>query len=253
MPRERDDASEQPKGRLLRTIEVAQVIDLTPRMRRIVVSGESLRDFETDRPGQWVKLFVPVSDRDESEGRAYTIRRFDATTLRMEIDFVRHGDGPLASWAEQAQVGMRLQLAGPASHFRVRDDAEWLLLAGDETALPAILAILESRPKVPRIDAYIEVADHREEQPTPDLHGLHVTWLHRGTSPKQPGLELEKAILDLDWSSSESQIWIAAESGVVRRLRTFLTIERGVPRAAMHVSGYWKLGAVAEREPDNDY
>lgn len=253
MPHERPETQDRAKGRLLRAVEVEQVIDLTPRMRRIVVSGESLRDFETDRPGQWVKVFVPVPGEDEPESRAYTIRRFDSVNARMEIDFVRHGDGPLAGWAERAQIGMRLQIAGPVSHFRVREDAAWLLLAGDETALPAILAILESRPKIPRIDVYIEVQDIQEEQATPDLKGLRVTWIHRGGLSDQPGLSLEQALRHLDWSLPGGQIWLAAESGIVRRLRTFLTTERGISRAAIHVSGYWKLGTVAQREADSDY
>ncbi|WP_143199199.1 siderophore-interacting protein [Bradyrhizobium sp. NAS80.1] len=245
-------ANNLSKDRFLRTVEVTQVIDLTPRMRRIVVSGESLRTFETDRPGQWVKVFVPVPGRAEPEGRPYTIRRFDRSNARLEIDFVRHGDGPLATWAEQAQVGMHAQLGAPQSQFRVSDDAPRLVLAGDETALPAILAILESRPKLPRIEALLEVQDSREEQATPDLPDLVVNWIHRGETG-QPGLELERRIRSLDWSCWLGQIFLAAEGNVVRRLRTFLTSGCGISRAAMHTSGYWKLGTPSERESDSDY
>lgn len=134
----------QQQGPSYRTFDtvVKQVEDITPYMRRLTLHGLDLREFSSDRPGQWVKLFF---DHTET-GRAYTIRHWRPEQCELVIDFVRHGTGLAGRWVEAAQEGAPVRLAGPRSNFRYKPDRK-LFLFGDETALPAISAIVEALPR----------------------------------------------------------------------------------------------------------
>ena len=117
--------------------------------------------------------------------RSYTARRQDPAAGEVEIDFVLHGDGPAAAWAAAAAPGALLGVAGGGS-LGERPAAQ-VLLAGDETALPAITRILGAAAPGTRGLALIEVADAAEEQPLPAPDGVDVRWLHRDGTPPGRG------------------------------------------------------------------
>lgn len=223
--------------------EVIATQELTPCMRRIILGGEAIRRFEPDRAGQWVKLFLEL--QGAVINRAYTVRRFDPVLHRMEIDIVLHGHGGASGWAARAKPNDRLGLSGPRAGYHADADAGWLLLAGDETALPAILSILEIEPASRRILAYLEVADRTAEQA---VFGSHQPiWVHRGTTPVGEKLlaMIEAASLPLD----AGEAWIAGEAGLVRRLRRHLRNRPGLPAIRIRAKGYWTPGATDYREP----
>ena len=173
--------------------------------------------------------------------RSYTARRQDAVSGVVEIDFVLHGDGPAAAWAAAAVPGSRVAVAGGGS---LGDrPAGTLLLAGDETALPAISRILAASPPTTRGVALLEVADASEEQPLPAPPGVTVRWLHRGGTP--PGLStvLRDAVAALPRPEGDDVFaWVAAESGIVRTVRADLRGRWGLGRAQHHAIGYWRRG-----------
>jgi NADPH-dependent ferric siderophore reductase len=132
---------------------------VTPRMKRVTIDGSCLSDFRLRLPAQWLKVFVPTADGQNIAGRAYTVRRFDPDSKRLDLDFVLHGDHGLASaWAARVKVGDSFEISAthPRSGFPIQASTERYLLFGDETALPAIGGILEALPPYVRADVFVE-------------------------------------------------------------------------------------------------
>ena len=78
-------------------------------------------------------------------------------THELTVDFVLHGEGPASTWAAQAQVGQPMLIAGPGRSYALDPQAQWLLIAGDESAIPAIATILEVVPDSVRTQVLLEV------------------------------------------------------------------------------------------------
>src|SRR5699024_5948215 len=113
--------------------------------------------------------------------RTYTIRHIDHQNEQIWVDFVIHGDrGVAGPWAASVQPGETISFFGPGAGYAPRPDADFHLLAGDEAALPAIAAALESMEADARGTAVIEVRDAQEELPLKAPDGIDVVWLHRG-------------------------------------------------------------------------
>jgi NADPH-dependent ferric siderophore reductase len=245
----------------LRPIDVLTVVgveDVTPSVRRVVLSGTPAA---VAAAGPTVNLLVPrVGDAaprwprvakdgrivwpDGAHGvslRSYTARRQDVVAAQVEIDFVLHGDGPAAAWATAAAPGALLGVAGagalgdrPAGH---------LLLAGDETALPAISRILAAAPAGSRGLALLEVAGAAEEQSLTAPEGVTVRWLHRGATPPGESTLLADAVAAVDRPDGDDVFaWVAAESAAVRTIRADLRGRWGLGRAQHHAIGYWRRG-----------
>ena len=169
--------------------------DVTPRMREISLIGDDLSAF-THRPGQDLVLNLPTEAGIAR--RHYTVRRFDPSELRLDIQFVLHGDAPAARWAREARHGDGLIAEGPRGRTVVNGPADWRLFTGDETALPGIAAMIESLPAGERAFAIIEVAGPDDEQPIETAAELELLWLHRGGAPVAPSQALIDALADFD-------------------------------------------------------
>ena len=269
----------------LRTLEVVRAETLTPRMRRIVLGGEALDGFVSAAADDHVKLFLPAPGQDRPIlpgmgpngpvfpqnavrpiARDYTPRRFDADARELTIDFVLHGDGPATSWAAQARAGQMVGIGGPRGSLLIADDFDCYLLVGDETALPAIGRRLEELPSGARAIVLVEVAGGEEERylrhaasladatsltgfaGRPSTGGHSVRWLTRNDAHAGDAEPLLGALRDLDWPSGDIHAWMAGESGVIRRLRSHLAVERGLPRDRIRAAGYWKAGDAASHE-----
>ncbi len=168
-----------------RSLQVRRTELVTPHMRRITLAGDDMAGFPAGSDGAHIKVFLPRPGQDRPvlpnlgpKGpvwpppdqrpitRTYTVRRFDAMAGELDIDFVLHDDaGPASGWAARAKPGDFIGIAGPGGPDRAVMDADWHLLAGDLSALPAIAATLESLPAAARGFAFIEVPDGRDEQP----------------------------------------------------------------------------------------
>jgi NADPH-dependent ferric siderophore reductase len=173
--------------------------------------------------------------------RSYTARRQDVAAGEVEIDFVLHGDGPAAAWAAAAGPGALLGVAGGGSLGE--RPAATLLLAGDETALPAITRILAAAAPDTRGVALVEVAGAAEEQPVPAPEGVAVRWLHRDGTPPGEGTLLADAVAALEpFEGTELFAWVGAESAAVRTIRADLRGRWGLGRAQHHAIGYWRRG-----------
>ncbi|MEM9385004.1 MAG: siderophore-interacting protein [Pseudomonadota bacterium] len=218
--------------------------ELTPYMRRITLHGESLAAFPQNRQGDYVKgrfggLFNRVL-------RSFTVRDFDATAKHIVLDFVDHGDnGPASAWARTASPGAALTLRGPGQVKRLDPQADWILIAGDLSALPAIAANLEllgadacghALIEVPSADAALELVA------PPDVE---IEWIVNEDT-NAPNRLLVERLRQVPWQSGRTSVWFAGEFDGMRAARSYLRDERGIDRREMYLSCYWKLGATDE-------
>jgi NADPH-dependent ferric siderophore reductase len=156
------------------------------------------------------------------------------------VDFVLHGDGPAAGWAAAARPGALLGVAGGGSLGH--RPAEVLLLAADETALPAVARILAEADPATRGTALLEVAGAEEEQEVPAPPGVVVRWLHRGTTAPGESTLLAEAVAALPRPAGDVFAWVGAESAAVRAIRADLRSRWGLTRSEHHAIGYWRRG-----------
>lgn len=245
----------------IRLAQVVRVEILSPRMRRIVLGGDDLADFSTAAPDDHVKLFFAAPGQDKPTlptmgpgGRAlpagaacpiardYTPRRFDAASGTLTIEFVLHGHGPAASWARSAVPGQWLGIAGPRGSQLVPEDYDTYLLAGDETALPAIARRLEEMQPGARAIALIEIENGDEERHLPTAANASVQWLHRNGRPAGTSDQLERALRSVQLPNGDTHAWLAGEIETIRRLRTHLIEDRSIQRTDIKAAGYWRLG-----------
>jgi NADPH-dependent ferric siderophore reductase len=240
---------------------VQRVQRLTPRMLRIVFGGGDLAAFNWNGPAAHIKLFLgPISPDSEVRAlsRTYTPRHFDAARGELTVDFVLHGEGPASTWAAQAQVGQAMIIAGPGRSYALDAQTEWLLLAGDEAAIPAIASILEVVPDSVFTQVLIEVNDAADEFAIAPARGnVRLRWLHRAQplvghgSAVRAGVELAAAVAAFERPSGEGRIYVACEAEAMRGIRRQLLLARGMPRDWVTTRGYWKQGATDY--PDRDY
>ncbi|MBD0712253.1 MULTISPECIES: siderophore-interacting protein [unclassified Streptomyces] len=253
--------SEQPRKAPKATeARVVRTERITPHMVRVVLGGSGLDAFEMGSfTDHYVKLlFAPEGvsypepfdmERIRAEfpreqwptTRTYTVRAWDPVHRELTIDFVVHGDEGLAGpWAARATEGETIRFLGPGGGYAPDTSADWHLLVGDESALPAIAVALEALPAGSRVKAFVEVSDAAEEQKIGAEDGIHVTWLHRGDRPA--GEALVEAVRSLDFPAGDVHAFVHGEAGLVKELRRHLRLEREIPRERLSISGYWRLG-----------
>jgi NADPH-dependent ferric siderophore reductase len=246
-------------ARRMTTLEVRRTERITPRMVRVVAGGAELAGFpDTPYTDRYVKIVFPRPDVSYPDPfdleliraslpreqwpltRTYTVRALDRAAGELTIDFVHHGDAGLAGpWAAGAVAGDRLRLLGPGGAYAPRPQADWHLLVGDESALPAIGAACERVPAGVPVVAVLEVADDTERQPLVGPGRLQAHWLYRTDGSTERVLT---RLRSLRLPTGRVHAFVHGEAGMVRAVRRYLLEERGVPRDALSVSGYWRLG-----------
>lgn len=231
---------------------------LTPHMMRVEFEGDDIAHLATDgnlhvrlllppegaRRDDW--LSIDASGRVDGGAspvyRKYTIRRIDAAAGRLWIDFVLHGDaGPGSAWAARARPGDLVGAIGPGG--RSVEPADWYLIAGDETALPAIGRIAGFLPADAKGIVLAEIAGPAEEQDLRLPAGMVLRWLHRGAAPGTvlllPPAVAGVAIPDL----GSIFIWVGAEYEAAAHIRGGLRKTRKVDKSNSLVVPYWRRDA----------
>ncbi|MFC3494589.1 siderophore-interacting protein [Glycomyces rhizosphaerae] len=245
---------------MVTTAEVLRTERVTPHMIRVVLGGEGLDGFDCgDYTDHYLKLQFPAPGVEYPEPfdlarireelpreqwpvtRTYTVRRWDAAARELWIDFVYHGDEGLAGpWAANVQPGELVRFVGPGGAYAPARDADWHLLAGDESAVPAISVAVERLDPGARAHVFLEVEGPEEEQQLKSAADVNVTWLHRGGA--RIGERLVDAVRGFDFPEGDVHAFVHGEAGFVRDLRRLLRFEREVPRERLSISGYWRLG-----------
>lgn len=292
--------AQRPAYRAFR-VRVAARRQLSPHFVRLTFTGDDLVEFGTAGLDQRIKLILPhhvtgmstfpdqqdwyeqwrhQNVEDRCVIRTYTVRAVRQEVCEVDVDLVCHGDtGPGSSFAENAQIGEELVIIGPDDLSPDRElgidyrpgFVDSLLLAGDETAAPAICAILETLGADARGLAVIEVPTEEDTLPFTAPSGVTVKWLAReGKRGERLTAEVrdwvartcaarccdrcEIASLDLPdddllWEVPEGTsrdgghyAWLAGEAGVIKGLRRFLVGEAGMDRRRVAFMGYWRAG-----------
>ena len=239
-------------------VEVRRVERLSPRMVRMTLAGSELEGFTVDQPAASVRVLLPSPGTDElivpswngnefrlPDGsrpaiRTFTPRRVDPEALELDVEIVVHGGGVASEWAEAAGLGAPAAVSGPGRGYAVDDAAPGFLLAGDETAIPAISQLLEVLPADRPVAVHIEVAHPDARLALSDHPGATVKWwdLPLGASP---GDALVEAVAGAELDP-ETRVWVAGEAAAMQRIRRQLFEDLGLPRSQATVRGYWKHG-----------
>jgi NADPH-dependent ferric siderophore reductase len=170
--------------------------------------------------------------------RRYTVRSWDAGSRTLTVDFVVHGHhGVAGQWAAAAEPGSVLVFEGPGGGYRPDSSADWHLLVGDESALPAIAASLEVIPTdtLAVVRLMCDGPEHQVELPSPGRVDLR--WLHRAGGPEDGDLLLE-SLRDLPFPRGRVHAFVHGEGGEIRGIRRHLLVDRGQARADLSCSPY---------------
>ncbi|MFJ5916778.1 siderophore-interacting protein [Streptomyces ardesiacus] len=197
--------------------------------------------------------------------RSYTLRALrrddEGHTAEIDVDFVLHGvepgsgiqPGPAARWAADAAPGDRVLVLGPAVadnraiRFRPPGDTDLVVIWGDETAVPAACAVVESLPAGTRARVWLEVPHAEDVQHLDTAADAEVTWLVRDAVGGGPGASLAALRAAQLPPAEHPYIWLAGESGCVKQLRRHFVGERGVDRRRVTFVGYWRRGLTEEQ------
>ncbi|GAB3483840.1 siderophore-interacting protein [Nocardiopsis coralliicola] len=243
--------------------EVVRTRMVAPHMVRVTLTHPSFGDparFAHHAPDHLVRLLLPGTDGrlrlpesaigwwkealswDEAERpvvRNYTVRSLDRVRCQLDIDFVLHlsSAGPASSWAAAAAPGSTIGVLSDRSGFAPPPTAERLLLVGDETAQPALAAIVESLPAGVEALAILESAPGSAPE-IPDRP--EVERVHLAPAPGAPAGTAALAHL-ADRTTVPCYAWVSGESALATSLRRHL-VSRGVAKDRIYFCGYWRRG-----------
>jgi NADPH-dependent ferric siderophore reductase len=246
------DIHERPRQRppLSRwALRVVDSVDVEPNMRRVVLTADDIGEFAY-KPGQAIVLMIPLAD-GETGRRDYTIRGMDRTAGTISIDFVLHGETPAPTWARQAKPGDMIEARGPRGGTVLRPDADWHLLTGDETCIPAIAHILVTMPVGAKAFVFIEVEDRNGEIDLKTETDAVIRWVHRNGAPAGPSELMNGMLQDLALPPGNGHAYIIGETSNVRRQRHTL-LARGLPRDQISSEGYWRPGRIGGHDHVDD-
>ncbi|WP_440054720.1 siderophore-interacting protein [Pseudoalteromonas sp. T1lg65] len=233
---------------------------ITPNLLRITVSGEQLQGFPTGHGGAHIKLFfanresgtleLPIRDAEgkihwpenRPVTRAYTVRAYRPEVNELDIDFVVHGDkSPASGWAVHAVIGSELGVAGPGGPDPLLAAADWHVLAGDLTAVPAISALLEGLVESAQAEVFIEVDSLAEQHTLQHPKGVNVHWLQRIRGDHE---QLARAIKNTTVPTNATSIsaFIAGENSAVLACRKQLIRDFKLTKKQLYAIPYWRRG-----------
>ena len=195
------------------SVEIRAVRRLSPSFVRVTFTGPDLDRFADNGYDQRIKLALPLPgqravylpqgpdwyaqwralpEHQRNPIRTYTARAVRPHLHELDVDLVLHGDGgPASRWAQQVRPGDEIAIAGPdAGYEGDHGGLEFrppstgcLLLAGDETAVPAISGICERLPLDACGRVLLEVPDAADVLPLVAPPGVEVIWLPRNGAP----------------------------------------------------------------------
>lgn len=243
-------------------LEVIERVRLTPHLVRIIAGGPGISAVaDNGFTDAYTKMhFVPPGSdltppydmaalREQlpieqlPSVRTYSIRRFDLDAGQIWIDFVTHGDAGVAGpWAAAAEPGDPVVLGGIGGGYRPDESADWHLLVGDESAIPAIAAALEAMSEDAVGSVLLEVQNEHEHIDLTTPAGIEVTWLHRGEQEAGTTDLLIDAVRALAWRDGRVQVFAHGERGAMKQLRPYFVGERGLEREQLSLSAYWAYG-----------
>ena len=263
-------------GRPVHTFEVVRSEEVTSHMVRVVLGGSGFDTFTPSKfTDSYVKLVFVGDDVDiaslpqpltldsfaelpaakQPVVRTLTVRRADPSAREIAIDVVVHGEhGAAGQWAATAEPGQPAYLMGPAGAYSPDPAADWHLLAGDETALPAISVALEALPANAIGQAFVEIAGPEDEIALTAPEGVKINWIYRGGRADLIGEDragdhapLIEAVKTAAWLPGQVHAFVHGEAqAVMHNLRPYIRKDREVDAKWASISGYWRRGRTEE-------
>ena len=227
-----------------RTLEVRRKEFITPHMLRVTLGGPGLDGFPDDSDGGYIKLRVAEPDGEAGKPlvRTYTVRHYDAEARELDVDFVIHeSDGPAADWAVTCKPGDEIKVGGPGPKKLLDFSADWFLLVGDMSALPAISANIERMEPDAKGYVLLEIIDEGDKQELDFPQNLEVEWIVNSNPERENSVLLDR-VKALQWLQGRPSVWVAGEFSQSLAIRTFMKAERDVTRDQMYASSYWQIG-----------
>lgn len=248
------------------TLTVLRREQLSPHMVRIVAGGPGFASYVNNAyVDRYIKIAFPQPGIDYPQPldlwavreshprdqwphtRTYTVRWVNDDAAELAIDFVIHGDEGLAGpWAASARPGDTLIFTGPGGGYNPDPTADWHLFAGDESALPAIGAVLEALPADAGGLAFLEVDSEADILPLEAPAGVELRWLLRRGAPAGGADLLPEAVRTAQWPEGRVSVFAHGERGYMKALREVFFAERGLERGQVSLSGYWARGRVED-------
>ncbi|GMA40066.1 siderophore-interacting protein [Mobilicoccus caccae] len=243
---------------------------ITPSMSRVTLGGGDIGEFVPMGFDQWFRLFIPapgaglerLPDRLTRTSyakfllipkavrptlRNYTIRAYRADGddgPEIDVDFVLHGSpgsdtaGPASTWAQTCVVGDEVAIIDEGIGFVAPPDRH-LLLAADETGLPAVAGVLGSLPREARGVAVIEVPTEADRQELDAPEGVEVRWVMRNDPHSVPGRATLAEARGVGVPDGPVFGWAVGESGLATGMRRHW-VSAGIPKDDITFCGYWK-------------
>jgi len=238
-----------------RIVQAAEIEQRSPYLKRITLTGPALEGFDHGLPAASVRmllgpdprnLVVPIWKGNEfllEDGSRPVIRtltplRFDPRALSLIIEVIRHGRGPLSQWADTVRDGDVVAVSGPGRGYHIDTAAHSFLLAGDESAIPAIHTLVEALPLGAKVQVFIETRDLDATIELPAHPQMAVRWL-KLENGSRPGSALIAALEELQLDP-EVRVWVAGEAAAMQRIRHHFFDDRELPRSHAVIRGYWK-------------
>jgi NADPH-dependent ferric siderophore reductase len=260
----------QPGSRQMIGLTVRENVRISPNFARLTLGGPDVEHLETTGFDQTVRLFFPREGQTELQMptwsnnawmaqtlllpkarrpwvRNYTVRRVRPAEQEIDIEFALHGDdAPASAWAARAEPGDPAGVFDEGITYLPPAHAQWQLLIGEESAVPAILSILEDAPASLVAEVFLEVpesADIRADVRRPA--GVQVKWLARDGAGSVPGALVLEAVKAAALPAGPFYTWVAGESRLPTGVRRHLVNDRAVPKADIAFVGYWRQGRSA--------
>jgi NADPH-dependent ferric siderophore reductase len=230
-----------------RRVTVRDLEPVTPRLHRVTLGGDDLDGFEHPGLAASVRLLLSeetptwngneflLADGSRPVIRTLTPLRFDPASRTLDVEIVRHGGGAMSTWVDAASPGDEVSISGPGRGYELDTSATSFVIAGDETALPAIGQLVEALPPSATVTVHVEVED-----PAARIDALDASW-HVARPGAPAGEALVHAIESAD-IADDARVWVAGEAAAVQRIRKHLFEQRGLSRSQCTVRGYWKHG-----------
>lgn len=233
----------RPQPRELTVIKKEHV---TPNMLRVTLGGKNIHTIPKDQESGYVKLIFPTETGRLM--RTYTIRH--QRDHEIDLDFMLHLDaGPACQWAKTTQPNDVILVGGPGPKKMVTEKADWCLLVGDMTALPAISVNLEKLPSDAKGYAIIEVVSEADIQVLTHPADVKLHWVVNPRPGEDDRLLLNK-LKTLTWLDSDVYVWCACEFSSMKVLRHFFKGEKNISKQNLYISSYWKLGSSEDQHKE---
>lgn len=254
-------------------LTVVRTADVSPSFRRVTVTSDELADFRHLGFDHWFRLFIPAAGqtswrlptatsklwyaqwlatpgKDRPHCNNYTVHCYRPESRELDIDVVLHLgpngalEGRVAQWAAAVLLGDGLAILDEGLLFNPPPDSRSVLLAGDESALPALEGILRDLDPGIGGHAVLEVPTRDDVRELAHGPEMVVHWVVRSEVDPDvvAGAAALNVLTELPPVTPDTYAFLVGESGLATGGRRHLT-RAGLGKDRITFCGFWKATA----------